>query len=145
MAFHKVHYLWNMKLFYRQSGAGPPLIILHGLFGSSDNWYTLAKSFSAHFTVFLIDQRNHGQSPHSDDFDYSLLTEDLQEFIGEHKLQRPSIIGHSMGGKTAMNYAVRYGENVDKLIIVDIVPKRYPVHHDHILEGLMAVTAANLN
>ena len=134
-----------MKLFYRQSGAGPPLIILHGLFGSSDNWYTLAKLFSLHFTVFLIDQRNHGQSPHSDEFNYRLLTEDLQEFIEEHKLQRPSIIGHSMGGKTAMNYAVRNGENVDKLIIVDIVPKRYPVHHDHILEGLMAVTAANLD
>ena len=134
-----------MKLFYRQSGAGAPLIILHGLFGSSDNWYTLAKLFSTHFTVFLIDQRNHGQSPHSDEFNYSLLTEDLQEFIEEHKLQRPSIIGHSMGGKTAMNYAVRYGENVDKLIIVDIVPKKYPVHHDQILEGLMAVTAANLD
>ena len=134
-----------MKLFFRQSGAGAPLIILHGLFGSSDNWYTLAKLFSARYTVFLIDQRNHGQSPHSDEFNYKLLTEDLQEFIEEHKLQRPSIIGHSMGGKTAMNYAVRHGENIDKLIIVDIVPKRYPVHHDQILEGLMAVTAANLN
>ncbi|HRI77990.1 MAG TPA: alpha/beta fold hydrolase, partial [Cyclobacteriaceae bacterium] len=86
-----------------------------------------------------------GQSPHSADFNYSLLTEDLQEFIAEHKLQRPSIIGHSMGGKTAMNYAVRYGENLNKLIVVDIVPKQYPVHHDSILEGLMAVMEANLN
>ena len=133
-----------MKLFYRKSGEGPPLIVLHGLFGSSDNWYTLAKSFSAHFTVFLIDQRNHGQSPHTDEFNYSVLTEDLQEFIEEHKLQKPAIIGHSMGGKTAMNYAVRYGDNLGKLIVVDIVPKSYPVHHDHILEGLMAVSAAAL-
>lgn len=133
-----------MKLFFRQSGAGPPLIVLHGLFGSSDNWYTLAKTFSAHFTVFLIDQRNHGQSPHSDEFNYDVLTEDLQEFIEEHKLQKPAIIGHSMGGKTAMNFAVRYPDNLGKLIVVDIVPKNYPVHHDHILEGLLAVSKAPL-
>lgn len=133
-----------MKLFFRQSGDGPPLLVLHGLFGSSDNWYTLAKTFSAHFTVFLIDQRNHGQSPHSDGFNYSVLTEDLQEFIEEHKLQKPAVIGHSMGGKTAMNFAVRYPDNLGKLIVVDIVPKAYPVHQDQILEGLLAVSAAPL-
>ena len=134
-----------MKLFYRKSGEGPPLIVLHGLFGSSDNWYTLAKSFSAHFTVFLIDQRNHGQSPHTDEFNYSVLTEDLQEFIEEHKLQKPAIIGHSMGGKTAMNYAVRYPDNLGKLVVVDIVPKTYPIHHDQILEGLIVVPVATLS
>ena len=133
-----------MKLFFRQSGEGPPLLVLHGLFGSSDNWYTLAKAFSTRFTVFLIDQRNHGQSPHSDGFNYSVLTEDLQEFIEEHKLQEPAVIGHSMGGKTAMNYAVRYPDNLGKLIVVDIVPKAYPVHHDQILEGLLAVSAVPL-
>jgi esterase len=134
-----------MKLFYRQSGAGQPLIILHGLFGSSDNWYTLAKTFSQHFTVFLIDQRNHGQSPHSDEFNYSVLAEDLHEFVIEHKLQKPIIIGHSMGGKTAMNFAVKYPNLVNKLIVVDIVPKYYPVHHDMILDGLLAIRAAKLN
>lgn len=128
-----------MKLFYRQSGQGDPLIILHGLLGSSDNWFSLAKTFAEHFTVYLVDQRNHGQSPHSDEFNYSLLTEDLNDFYKEHGIEKAHIIGHSMGGKTAMNFAVKYPEKVDKLIIVDIVPKVYPVHHDHILDGLKAI------
>lgn len=125
-----------MKLFYRQSGAGKPLIILHGLFGSSDNWFSLAKVFAEKYTVYLVDQRNHGQSPQSDDFNYKLLADDLYSFIKEHKLDKPDIIGHSMGGKTAMNFAVKYPDQLGKLIIVDIVPKAYPVHHDHILDGL---------
>jgi esterase len=129
-----------MKLFYRQSGQGEPLIILHGLFGSSDNWYTLAKTFAENFTVYLIDQRNHGQSPHSEDFNYKLLTEDLFEFVNDHRLKKVNIIGHSMGGKAAMNFAVKYPERVKKLIVVDIVPKAYPVHHDNILEGLLSLT-----
>jgi esterase len=125
-----------MKLFFRQSGQGKPLIILHGLFGSSDNWFSLAKVFAEHFTVYLVDQRNHGQSPQSDDFDYQLLTEDLAQFIHDHHLDKPDIIGHSMGGKTAMNFAVKYPDQIGKLIVVDIAPKQYPVHHDHILDGL---------
>jgi esterase len=128
-----------MKLFFRQSGQGQPLIILHGLFGSSDNWYSLAKVFANHFCVFVVDQRNHGQSPHSNELDYTILTEDLNEFIEEHNILQPVIIGHSMGGKTAMNFAVRYPDHVRKLIVVDIVPKAYPVHHDAILDGLKAV------
>ena len=133
-----------MKLFYRPSGQGEPLIILHGLFGSSDNWYTLAKVFAEHFQVFLVDQRNHGQSPHSKEFDYKLLTEDLLEFIQEHAIKKPVIIGHSMGGKAAMNFAVRYPAHLSKLIVVDIVPKTYPVHHDAILDGLKAVPLMSL-
>jgi esterase len=125
-----------MKLYFRKSGQGKALIILHGLFGSSDNWFSLAKVFAEHFTVYLVDQRNHGQSSHSDDFNYQLLTEDLAEFIREHQIERPHIIGHSMGGKTAMNFAVKYPNQLDKLIVVDIAPKQYPVHHDHILDGL---------
>jgi len=125
-----------MKLFFRQSGQGRPLIILHGLFGSSDNWFSLAKVFAEHYTVYLVDQRNHGQSPQSDDFDYQLLTEDLAKFIHDHHLDKPDIIGHSMGGKTAMNFAVKYPDQIGKLIVVDIAPKQYPVHHDHILDGL---------
>lgn len=134
-----------MKLFFRQSGQGTPLIILHGLFGSSDNWYSLAKVFSAQFTVYVVDQRNHGLSPHSDDFDYRFLTEDLNDFMEEHNIISPCILGHSMGGKTAMNFAVRYPERTGKLIVVDIVPKVYPVHHDHILEGLRAVPLDTLS
>ena len=134
-----------MKLFYRPSGQGDPLIILHGLFGSSDNWYTLAKVFAERFQVFLVDQRNHGQSPKSEEFDYKLLTEDLHEFIQDHAIRKPVIIGHSMGGKAAMNFAVKYPEQLSHLIVVDIVPKPYPVHHDAILEGLKSIPLSSLN
>ena len=133
-----------MQLFYRPSGQGDPLIILHGLFGSSDNWYSLAKVFAERFQVFLVDQRNHGQSPHSSEFDYKLLTEDILEFIREHGIKKPVIMGHSMGGKAAMNFAVRYPEQLSNLIVVDIVPKAYPVHHDAILDGLKAIVLDSL-
>ncbi|NOT75085.1 MAG: alpha/beta fold hydrolase [Cyclobacteriaceae bacterium] len=128
-----------MKLFFRSSGQGAPLIILHGLFGSSDNWYSLAKVFAEKFTVYVVDQRNHGQSPHTEEMNYSLLAEDLNDFIVEHSIQQPVIMGHSMGGKTAMNFAVKYPEKLSKLIVVDIVPKNYPIHHDAILEGLKSI------
>ena len=128
-----------MKLFFRQAGQGQPLIILHGLFGSSDNWYSLSKIFAERFTVYTVDQRNHGQSPHSDDFNYKLLAEDLEEFLVEHSIVNPIVIGHSMGGKTAMNLAIKNPSSIEKLIVVDIVPKPYPVHHDQILEGLSAI------
>src|SRR6478736_6863187 len=128
-----------MKLFFRESGQGQPLIILHGLFGSSDNWYSHAKTFAPFFKVYLVDQRNHGQSPHSDEFNYKALTLDLEEFIKEHAIQNPIILGHSMGGKTAMNFAIKNPDKLDKLVVVDIVPKYYPVHHDQILEGLEAI------
>jgi esterase len=134
-----------MKLFFRKSGQGSPLIILHGLFGSSDNWFTLAKTFSQRYTVYLIDQRNHGQSPHSPEMNYQVMTEDLYEFMEEHGLQRPDVIGHSMGGKTAMNFAVRYPERIGKMIVVDIVPKAYPVHHDAILDGMDAIPLQSLS
>lgn len=133
-----------MKLHFRKSGQGKPLIILHGLFGSSDNWFSLAKVFAEHFTVYLVDQRNHGQSPHADDMNYKLLTEDLDKFILEHHIENPHIIGHSMGGKTAMNFAVKYPDKLHKLIVVDIAPKQYPVHHDHILDGLHDINLTTL-
>lgn len=131
-----------MKLFYRQQGQGKPLIILHGLLGSSDNWHSLGKLFAETFTVYIIDQRNHGQSPHSDEFNYKLLTEDLEEFIKENKIEKPHLIGHSMGGKTAMNFAVKDPKAVDKLIVVDIVPKKYVVRHDRLIEGMKAIPLA---
>jgi esterase len=128
-----------MKLFFRESGEGEPLIILHGLFGSSDNWYSHAKTFAQYFKVYLVDQRNHGQSPHSSDFNYKTLTLDIEDFLKEHSIKNPVILGHSMGGKTAMNFAVKNPDQLKSLIVVDIVPKSYPVHHDHILEGLQAI------
>jgi pimeloyl-ACP methyl ester carboxylesterase len=133
-----------MKLFFREAGQGTPLIILHGLFGSSDNWFSLSKVFANSFRVFTIDQRNHGQSPHSPDHNYRLLTEDLEEFVVEHNLEKPIILGHSMGGKTAMNFALKDPGRTGKLIVVDIMPKSYPLHHDHILSGMRSLDLANL-
>ena len=134
-----------MRLHYRKSGTGRPLIILHGLLGSSDNWFSLAKVFAGSFEVYLVDQRNHGLSPHSAAFNYTLLVDDLHEFIQEHNLHEPIIIGHSMGGKTAMNFAVMYPKMLSQLVVVDIVPKSYPVHHDHILDGLGAINLSTLS
>lgn len=133
-----------MKLFFREAGQGDPMIILHGLFGSSDNWYTLSKLFAAHFRVFTIDQRNHGQSPHSAGHDYKLLTEDLEEFVKEHALNKPVILGHSMGGKTAMNFAIKDPGKTGKLIVVDIMPKVNILKHDNILEGMKSLDLAKL-
>jgi len=133
-----------MKLFFRKVGQGDPLIILHGLFGSSDNWHTLSKTFAETHTVYVIDQRNHGQSPHSDDFNYRLLTEDLFEFMQQESLEKVNLIGHSMGGKAAMNFAVKYPQRVSKLMIVDIVPKQYKMRYDNILSGMKALQPQTL-
>ena len=128
-----------MELFYREVGEGPPLVILHGLFGSSDNWYTQAKMFGEKYHVYLLDQRNHGQSPHTAVHDYKLLAEDLKNFLTEKEIKEPIIIGHSMGGKTAMNMAIAYPALVKLLVVVDIAPKSYPVRHDTIIDGLKAL------
>jgi pimeloyl-ACP methyl ester carboxylesterase len=133
-----------MELFYRAIGQGHPLIILHGLMGSSDNWLTQSKMLADQYHVYMVDQRNHGRSFHSDEFDYKLLTEDLKHFIDKHVIGKPIILGHSMGGKTAMNFAIRYPELLEKLIVVDIAPKAYPVHHDSILDGLKAIPIETL-
>ena len=111
-----------MKLFYRKYGSGPPLIILHGLYGSSDNWVSVAKSISGRFTVFLPDQRNHGLSPHSDIHDYDSMKEDLYELVMDLRLSRFFLAGHSMGGKTAVNFALNWPEKLYGLVIADISP-----------------------
>ena len=128
-----------MKLHFKSFGEGKPLVILHGLFGSLDNWQTHAKNFSKYFKVYIVDQRNHGRSPHSDEFSYELMVEDFNEFVEGQGLDDFVLIGHSMGGKTAMGYAEKYGEKLDKLVIVDIGPKQYPMHHDQILAGLTSL------
>ncbi len=120
-------------------GKGEPLIILHGYFGMGDNWKSLAKKFAKKFEVHLIDQRNHGRSFHSDDFTYELLVEDLYEYCTHYNLKKINLIGHSMGGKTAMLFSVSYSELVKKLVVVDISPKYFPPHHQFILEALNAV------
>jgi len=111
-----------MKLFCRKYGSGPPLIILHGLYGSSDNWVSVAKSISGSFTVYLPDQRNHGQSPHSPVIDYDSMKEDLFNLAGELKLQKFFLAGHSMGGKTAVNFAMTWPEKLYGLLVADISP-----------------------
>lgn len=116
-----------MKLAYRKVGNGVPLIILHGLFGMSDNWLTIAGRIARNHTVYLLDQRNHGQSPHAAEFNYRILAEDLEDFIREHDLGHVRVIGHSMGGKAAMCHALHYPQRVEKLVIVDIAPRAY--HH----------------
>ena len=128
-----------MELNYKVFGSGEPLIILHGLLGSLDNWQTLAKEYAEHFTVFIIDQRNHGKSPHSDEFSYDLLTEDILEFCETNHLYKTHVLGHSMGGKVAMQFALEHPDFVDKLIIADIAPVEYEPGHNEIFEALRTV------
>lgn len=128
-----------MKLHHRILGEGEPLVILHGLFGYSDNWQTHAKKLAEYYQVILVDQRNHGHSNWSDDFDYDLLAEDLKELFDELKLEDVILLGHSMGGKTAMRFAQLYPESLEKLIVVDIGMKTYPSHHEQILDGLHSI------
>ncbi len=129
-----------MKLnFKKTGGSGQPVIILHGIFGSLDNWISFPKFFNREFTFYLVDQRNHGKSPHSETFNYDVMAGDLREFIDEHQIENPVIVGHSMGGKTAMTFALQYPDMLAKLVVVDIAPRYYPVHHDKIIEGLKSI------
>ncbi len=110
------------------------------MFGSLDNWATVSKAIAdLGYTVYLVDQRNHGRSPHSDEFTYEAMAADLAKFIDDHALENPVLIGHSMGGKTVMQYAETYPDTYDKLVVVDIGPKAYPPHHDALIAGLSAL------
>jgi esterase len=120
-------------------GKGKPFIILHGFLGMGDNWKSLGKRFSEQgYQIHLVDQRNHGKSFHSESFNYSFLSEDLKKYCDFYKLEDFILLGHSMGGKTAMEYAVNYPD-LSKLIIADIGPKQYPLHHQDILKALSAL------
>ncbi len=125
-----------MDLFFRKNGAGEPLIILHGLLGSSDNWQTLAKKFSGTYRVYTPDLRNHGQSPHHEKLNFDVLNEDLLHFVHQQNLKALNMIGHSLGGKAAMNLALKNPDLVRKLVIVDIGPKYYDVIHDQYINSL---------
>lgn len=111
-----------MKLFYRIYGNGPPLIILHGLYGSSDNWVTIARTLSDSFTVILPDQRNHGGSPHSEIHDYNSMRDDLFELVSDLSIKKFFLAGHSMGGKTAISFALKWPEMLNGLLIADVSP-----------------------
>lgn len=140
----------NMELFFQKFGIekDQSVIILHGLFGISDNWVSYGKQLAkAGYEVFIPDQRNHGRSEHSDDFNYLALTNDLYDFIDAEEIENPILIGHSMGGKVAMRYAVSYPELVKKLIVVDIAPKEYGPrkHHLSIIKTMLEVNLNNAN
>lgn len=128
-----------MKLMYKTLGEGKPLIILHGLFGSSDNWQTLAKKWAETHQVFLVDQANHGHAQHVNEFSYDLLADDLLELCASEGLRDVVLLGHSMGGKTAMRFSQKNGFLVEKLIVADMGIKAYPRHHDLIFQGLFHV------
>ncbi|HET8804211.1 MAG TPA: alpha/beta fold hydrolase [Aequorivita sp.] len=126
-----------MKLHSQVLGSGKPFVILHGFLGMSDNWKTLGLRWSeAGYEVHLLDQRNHGRSFHSDEFSYEVMSEDLKKYCDEHNLNEIILLGHSMGGKVAMQFAVTFPEMVSKLIVADIGPKAYPPHHQDILKAL---------
>jgi len=132
-------------LHFRKMGAGAPLFIVHGLFGSSDNWQGLAKKYAEHYEVYLVDQRNHGHSFHSDEpFDYDVMALDLLALIEQEGLSGVSFIGHSMGGKSVMRLAQIRPDVVEKLVVADMGVKAYPPHHDKILAGLNAVDLSTL-
>lgn len=141
-----------MKLAYRQLSEGPPLIIIHGLYGSSDNWFSIGKELQDHFGVYLIDQRNHGNSPRHPEHTYPRMRDDLLEFLDEHNLYKVYLLGHSMGGKTALYFASRYAERMAGLIVADISPFGYTADgeggqlemHQQILEALLSVDPSRL-
>ncbi len=129
-----------MHLNYKAYGhSGHPIIILHGLLGMLDNWQTQSKKYAEHFKVYAVDQRNHGKSPHSDTLNYEVMAEDVKNFMREHSLSSAHVLGHSMGGKTAMQFALTYPELVDRLIVVDVAPRRYPNVHDEILDAMYSL------
>ncbi len=132
-----------MNLYFKKIGNGPPIFILHGVFGSGDNWLSLAKSLERH-TCYLIDQRNHGQSPHSDSLNYEVMAEDLNDLMEAEGLESVVVMGHSMGGKVAMTFGAKYPHRVDRLIVVDIAPRHYPPHHSDIFDAFASVDVRNL-
>ena len=141
-----------MKLFYRKYGNGPPLIILHGLYGSSDNWATIANNLSDWFTVYLPDQRNHGQSPHDKIHDYDSMRDDLFELTRELKINKFFLAGHSMGGKTAISFAIKWPEMINGLLIADISPfvnenTNFSAYNQHliILKAMLSVNLSTIS
>ena len=134
-----------MKLHYKKIGDGDPLLILHGLFGSADNWGSLAKRFATNNTVYLVDLRNHGRSPHSNVMNYESMADDVYEMIINEKINQPILLGHSMGGKVSLKFTDKYPQVLKKLIVADIGIKSYPMHHDIIIKGLKNVDLSVVN
>lgn len=127
-------------LYSKIEGEGKPFVIMHGFLGMSDNWKTLGTQYAADgYQVHMLDLRNHGRSLHSDEFNYEVMANDVYEYCQENNLEKIDLLGHSMGGKVAMFFAVKYPEKINKLIVADIGPKYYRPHHQDILAGLNAI------
>lgn len=136
---------YSMQLYANVLGEGPEdLIIMHGLFGMSDNWQTLGKKWAEHYTVHMLDMRNHGRSPHSNHFSYELMSEDLLEYLNSKDIAAAHILGHSMGGKVAMLYSVLNPERCLSLIVADIAPKPYEPHHQEVIAALEGLDLASI-
>lgn len=134
-----------IKLHSTILGEGQPFLFLHGFLGMSDNWKTLGNKFAeAGYQVHLLDQRNHGRSPHTPEMNFEVMAKDIFDYCQIHKLKNIILLGHSMGGKAAMLAAGKYPDLIDKLIVVDISPKYYAPHHQQIMEGLTALENQNL-
>ena len=128
-----------MKLNHKTLGQGPALIILHGMFGTLDNWLSLAKILAEDYTIYLLDLRNHGRSPHSEDFSYDVMCRDLETFMDEQGISRAHLLGHSMGGKVVMQFALENGARVESLLVADMAPKAYVGNHQPIFEALLGL------
>ncbi len=134
-----------MKLNYKKQGSGQPIIILHGLFGMLDNWQSIANQLAENHEVWLVDQRNHGRSPHADEHTYNLMAADLHEFITDHHIEKPLLVGHSMGGKTVMWFAQKYPDIARALVVVDMGIREYPIHHDGIIDALHSLKVEEIS
>ncbi len=134
-----------MQLHFKELGQGRTVILLHGLFGSSDNWHPIALRLAESFHVFALDQRNHGQSPHSTEMSYPLMAADVNEFMMARGIEKALVIGHSMGGKTAMQFALQFPDKVEKLIVADMAPRVYLPSHDKIFSTLLALDLSSFS
>ena len=128
-----------MQLHFQERGQGEPVVILHGLFGSSDNWSSISPQLAPYFHVFAVDLRNHGRSGHDGQMSYPIMAQDLHEFLNLQKLEWSHVLGHSLGGKAAMQFALSFPRRVRKLIVLDVAPRSYPPYHDGILSALLAL------
>ncbi|MBN2683544.1 MAG: alpha/beta fold hydrolase [Bacteroidales bacterium] len=143
-----------MNLFFRKYGSGPAFVILHGLYGSSDNWVGIANSLKDNFEVFIPDLRNHGQSPKSDLMNYTELRNDVVDFFAQNNIEKAIVLGHSMGGRIAIDFALNYPEKISHLVVADISPRPYSEsrnyklifkHHRFILQQLLSVNLPDFN
>jgi len=124
---------------YGEDKLGTPILVFHGLFGMLDNWGNFGKKFSEYMPVHLIDLRNHGRSFHSDEISLEVMSKDIDSYLNHHNLDKVNLLGHSLGGKVVMEYAISNPVRIDKLIVADISPKAYPPHHEVIFQALQSV------